>query len=61
MSDTQPNVGRLLDAQGDAVRRNVAQAQGTVAEVRDYIREQPFSAALLAIAFGYIIGRLRII
>ena len=41
------------------------QASGSAGEVLDqigdYVRQQPFSAALIALGIGYIIGRLRII
>lgn len=54
------SVGRLFDSQGRSIQRASDQAQDTLGEVREYIRDQPFSAAAIAIGIGYILGRLRI-
>ncbi len=64
-NQARDNVGRLLNSQGQAMqqttRQAADQAQGTLEQVRDYITEQPFSAALLALGIGYIVGRLHIL
>ena len=73
MSDTMPDTSaslanegrdaetRLLDAQGRVMNRGARQAQGTLEQIETYVREQPFSAALLALGIGYILGRLHLI
>ena len=56
---------QVLDSSGQAARRGgqqaADQAQGTLEQVRDYIVDQPFSATLLALGIGYIVGRLHIL
>jgi hypothetical protein len=42
----------------DQVQRAVCGASGGVAEVREVIRAQPITAALVVFALGYIFGRL---
>ena len=42
----------------DQVQHTVCRTQGGVAEVRDAIRGQPITAALVVFALGYIFGRL---
>ncbi len=60
-NEARDTAGRLLDAQGKAVNRASSTAEGTLDQVGTYVREQPFSAALIALGIGYIIGRLRIL
>ena len=60
---------RLLDADGRAINRSSSSAGGrtprsvgdSLDEFEAYVRQQPFSAALIAMGIGYILGRLRII
>ncbi len=73
MSSSQGNTGaglaneakntasKLLDSQGRAIDRASQNAGGTLNEVETFIREQPFSAAFIALGIGYIIGRLRLL
>ncbi len=42
----------------DNVQHAVCKTQGGVSEVRDVIRAQPITAALVVFALGYICGRL---
>ncbi len=67
-NEARDTSGRVLDAQGRAMnqaRQTANQAQQTASEgidqVGHYVREQPVSAALIALGIGYIIGRLRIL
>lgn len=53
--------GKLLDSQGRAINRATESAGGALDQVESYIRQQPFSAALLALGIGYLIGRLRLL
>ncbi len=57
--------GKQAQQSGQQVRQPAQQAQqraeGLAEEVGEYVRQQPVSAALLALAVGYIVGRLRII
>ena len=60
--------GRLLDAQGRAMhqtRQAAGQAQraanDSLDQVGNYVREQPLSAALIALGVGYLLGRLGIL
>jgi ElaB/YqjD/DUF883 family membrane-anchored ribosome-binding protein len=60
-NEARDTAGKLLDADGNPVNRACATAEGVLDQVGTYVREQPFSAALIALGIGYIIGRLRII
>jgi len=42
----------------DQVQQAVCTAQGGIGEVRDVIRAQPITAALVVFALGYLFGRL---
>ncbi len=59
--EAKDTTGKLLDAQGRAINRATESAGGTLSEVETFIREQPFSAAFIALGVGYIIGRLRLL
>ncbi len=59
---------RLLDAQGRAMNQTkqaAGQAQraagDSLDQVGNYVREQPLSAALIALGVGYLLGRLGIL
>ncbi|WP_338665496.1 CsbD family protein [Pararoseomonas sp. SCSIO 73927] len=63
--EVQEGVGNLIgdsrtQAQG---RKNQAQgeAQNQIGQLEDYIRDQPLTAAAIAVGFGWLLGRLRII
>jgi uncharacterized protein YjbJ (UPF0337 family) len=58
----QESVGKLTgDAKTQAeglYNQAAGQAQQTAGQVSDLIKAQPIVAALLAVGFGYILGRL---
>mgnify|MGYP004547039031 CR=1 FL=1 len=63
--EVQEGVGSLIgdsrtQAQG---KKNQAQgaAQNQIGQLEDYIRDQPLTAAAIAVGFGWLLGRLRII
>ncbi len=67
-NEARDATGQVLDAQGRAMnqaKQTANQAQQAAREgldqVGDYVRQQPVSAALIALGVGYIIGRLRIL
>lgn len=60
-SEAKDTAGQLLDSQGRAITRAAESAGGTLSEVEAFVREQPFSAAFIALGIGYIIGRLRLL
>ncbi len=60
-NEAKNTAGKLLDAQGRAIDRASQNAGGTLNEVETFVREQPFSAAFIALGIGYIIGRLRLL
>ncbi len=60
-NEARDTAGRLLDAEGNVVNRASGGAGEALDQVGEYVRQQPFSAALIALGIGYIIGRLRII
>jgi ElaB/YqjD/DUF883 family membrane-anchored ribosome-binding protein len=65
-NEARDTAGKLLDAGGNVLNQASGNAaSGSAGEVLDqvgdYVRQQPFSAALIALGIGYIIGRLRII
>jgi hypothetical protein len=49
--------GGVQDA-ADQIHNAVGKAQDGVGEVRDVIRAQPITAALVVLAIGYLLGRL---
>lgn len=59
--EAKETVGKLLDTQGRTISRATESASGTLGQVETFIREQPFSAAFIALGIGYIIGRLRLL
>jgi len=61
LADEKNTAGKLLDAQGRAIDHASQNAGGTLNEVETFVREQPFSAAFIALGIGYIIGRLRLL
>jgi ElaB/YqjD/DUF883 family membrane-anchored ribosome-binding protein len=50
--------GRIYDAQGRTIRPDNQQAQSTAVQMEDYIRTQPFSAVLIALGIGYVLGKI---
>jgi len=60
-NEAKNTVGKLLDAQGHAIDRASQNASNTLNQVETFVREQPFSAAFIALGIGYIIGRLRLL
>ena len=60
-SEAEGTAGKLLDSQGRVINRVAKSAGGTLSEVETFVREQPFSAAFIALGIGYIIGRLRLL
>jgi len=60
-NEARETTGKLLDAQGNAINRACGSVEGALDQVGTYVREQPFSAALIALGVGYILGRLKII
>jgi ElaB/YqjD/DUF883 family membrane-anchored ribosome-binding protein len=60
-NEASDTTGRIVDAKGRAVSPKPPQSIGaTLDQFGDYVRQQPFSTALLALGVGYIIGRLRL-
>ncbi len=59
--DAKDTAGKLLDSQGRAINRAAESAGGTLNEIETFVREQPFSAAFIALGIGYVIGRLRLL
>ena len=62
MSDTIANEARdtagLIDTDGRVVEEAT---QDTMARAKTYIDENPIKAAMIVLAVGYLIGRLRLI
>jgi ElaB/YqjD/DUF883 family membrane-anchored ribosome-binding protein len=62
MSDTTQNEARdtagLIDADGRVVDEA---AEHAFARVQAYIEENPITGAVIALAIGYVMGRLRLI
>jgi hypothetical protein len=50
----QAAAGRLLDAQGEAVKSAAAQTD----QIIDSIRRQPVTAALVIFGIGYLLGKI---
>jgi len=59
--EAKDTTGKLLDSQGRAINRATESAGGTLNEIETFVREQPFSAAFIALGIGYILGRLRLL
>jgi len=59
--EAKETAGKLLDSQGRVINRATESAGGTLNEIETFVREQPFSAAFIALGIGYIIGRLRLL
>jgi hypothetical protein len=49
--------GTVADA-GEAVQRKINQAGEAQDQIVDFIRDNPITAALLAIGIGYVLGKL---
>ncbi|MBB5694142.1 CsbD family protein [Roseomonas sp. GCM10028921] len=63
--DVQEGIGSLIgdnrtQAKGQ-VNQVKGQAQNQIGQLEDYIRDQPLTAAAIAVGFGWLLGRLRII
>ncbi|WP_426954900.1 CsbD family protein [Muricoccus radiodurans] len=61
----QEGVGSLIGDTRTQARGKANQAQGqvqsSVGQLEDYIRDQPLTAAAIAVGIGWLLGRLRII
>jgi ElaB/YqjD/DUF883 family membrane-anchored ribosome-binding protein len=55
MSD--PPSGQAADA-GDAIQRKINQAGDAQDAIEAFVRENPMTAALLALGIGYILGKI---
>jgi len=63
--EVQEGVGSLIgdsrtQAQGKANQAK-GETQNQIGQLEDYIRDQPLTAAAIAVGLGWLIGRLRII
>lgn len=58
LNDTAQHVAGGLHAAAEQIERAGCHAHGGVTEVRDVIRAQPITAALVVFALGYLFGRL---
>jgi uncharacterized protein YjbJ (UPF0337 family) len=63
--EVQEGVGSLIGDNRTQVQGQKNQAKGEaqnqIGQLEDYIRDQPLTAAAIAVGFGWLIGRLRII
>jgi len=58
VNDAAQHVAGGLHNAADQIERAVCHTRGGVTEVRDAIRAQPITAALVVFALGYLFGRL---
>lgn len=63
--NVQEGIGSLIgdgrtQARGQ-MNQAKGQAQNSMGQLEDYIRDQPLQAALVAVGIGWLLGRLRII
>ncbi|MBP0446361.1 CsbD family protein [Roseomonas sp. SSH11] len=63
--EVQEGIGGLIgdsrtQARGQS-RQLRGEAQNQIGQLEDYIRDQPLTAAAVAVGIGWLIGRLRII
>jgi hypothetical protein len=49
---------KLYDAQGQGIRSGTHQIQATTEQLTSLIREQPITAAVIALGIGYILGKV---
>jgi ElaB/YqjD/DUF883 family membrane-anchored ribosome-binding protein len=66
MNDTMQNnealeAGGLLDADGRVISETSAGSNNVLTKAEQYIRTEPVKAAFIALAIGYMIGRLRLV
>ena len=63
--DVQEGIGSLIGDNRTQAQGQMNQAKGEVqnqiGQLEDYIRDQPLTAAAIAVGFGWLLGRLRII
>ena len=63
--EVQEGIGSLIGDNRTQARGQMNQtkgkAQNQIGQLEDYIRDQPLTATALAIGFGWLLGRLRII
>ncbi len=60
-NDEARDTADLLDAQGRVLRQRCKSTGDVLAQAEDYVRAKPVNAALIALAIGYVMGRLRLI
>ena len=60
-NDEARDTADLLDAQGRVIRQRCHATGDVLAQAEDYVRAKPVNAALIALAIGYVMGRLRLI
>jgi len=60
-NDEARDTADLLDAQGRVLRQRYESTGDVLARAEDYVRAKPVNAALIALAIGYVMGRLRLI
>jgi ElaB/YqjD/DUF883 family membrane-anchored ribosome-binding protein len=60
-NEARDAASQIYDASGNVIQRGREQAQGAADQVGSYIREQPFTAVLIALGVGYLLGRLHVI
>jgi len=63
--EVQEGIGSLVgdaDTQASGKANQLkGEAQNQIGQLEDYIRDQPLTAAAIAVGFGWLLGRLRII
>jgi ElaB/YqjD/DUF883 family membrane-anchored ribosome-binding protein len=49
---------RLLDASGEPLRTGARPTTNQTDQLADFVKQQPFTAALVALVVGYLLGKV---
>jgi ElaB/YqjD/DUF883 family membrane-anchored ribosome-binding protein len=60
-ADEGRDTADLLDADGRMIDPGSGEATDPLKQVENYIRSNPIKAAGIALAIGYVLGRLRLV
>jgi len=57
VADEITATGPIADA-GEAVQRRINQADQMTSQVTDFVHQRPFTAVLIGVAVGYLLGKI---
>jgi hypothetical protein len=57
-NETRATDPKLYDASGEPIRRRAGAASEPTDQLAEFVKQQPFTAALVTLVVGYLLGKV---